>query len=66
MVLSVMEGSSETLIALFGKAMEKAEELGCKAFGLVHPSKEEMYRRQALFGLHNHGDYTIQLIRRRV
>jgi hypothetical protein len=64
LVLSVMEGSYESLIALFTKAMERASDLGCINFGMVHPSHEEMYHRQTLFNLPNCGVYTVQLIRK--
>ena len=62
LVLSIMEGSDDALIALFNKAMERTVELGCRSFGLVYPSLDEMNRRQTLFGLPNCGCYTVQLI----
>jgi len=62
LVLSVIEGADSALKALFGTAIGLAHRLGCNAIGMVHPSLEEMQRRQGLFGLGIYGDYTIQLI----
>ncbi len=62
LVLSVIDGADNALKALFGTAINLAHGLGCHAIGMVHPSLEEMQRRQGLFGLGTHGDYTVQLI----
>ena len=62
MVVSIIDGSDEALKALFVSGVEVSRELGCNAIGLVHPDCDEMIRRQELFGLHNTGSITVQLI----
>ena len=63
LVLSIMEGTTKSLFGLFSKSLEKAREYGSNSFGLSHSSHQEMYHRQTLFGLPNHGSYSVQLIR---
>ncbi len=62
LVLSVMEGTDEALQALYRAGVASARRLGCTAIGMVHPSPDEMHRRQELFGLETAGGYTVQLI----
>lgn len=62
-VLPVMEGSYESLIALFNKAVKRTQELEYDSIGLIHVSHDELYHRQNLLGLKQHGTYSVQLIR---
>jgi len=61
MVFSLMEGTDEALSALYRAGVLKAHALNCKAIGLVHPSLDELHRRQTLFGLAPCGCETVQL-----
>lgn len=65
LVLSIMEGTDPGLKALYEAGVSAARRLECKAIGMVHPSLEEMHRRQELFGLKTSGCETVQLIYRR-
>jgi hypothetical protein len=62
LVFSVMEGTDEALEALYRAGVVAAHERGCRSIGLVHPSLNELNRRQALFGLETSGCDTVQLI----
>jgi hypothetical protein len=62
LVFSVLEGRDDALKALFGAGVRTAHSFGCKAIGLVHPSLNELHRRQALFGLEPSGQDTVQFI----
>jgi hypothetical protein len=64
LVFSLMEGTDEALASLYQAGVASAHRLGCRAIGLVHPSLAELHRRQALFGLEEHGGDTVQLILR--
>lgn len=65
LVFSVMEGTDEALRALYRGGVVAAHERGCKSIGLVHPSLDELHRRQALFGVETSGCDTVQLMRGR-
>jgi len=65
LVLSVMEGTDEALRTLYHAGVAAAHERGCRTIGLMHPSIEEVHRRQVLFGLQTSGCDTVQLISRR-
>jgi hypothetical protein len=62
LVLSIMEGTDEALKALYRAGVMFGHTSGCNAIGMVHLSDDEMHRRQELFGLPTHGDFTVQLI----
>jgi hypothetical protein len=63
MVVSIAEGDDRAVHDLHLAAIGKAEELGCIRLGLVHPSREEVARRQTMLGLPERGSYTVQLSR---
>jgi hypothetical protein len=65
LVLSLMDGTDEALKALYRQGISTAYKLRCMAIGMVHPSFEEMKRRQQIFGLEEQGCETVQLIYRR-
>lgn len=62
LVLSIVEGTDDALRTLYRAGIRSARKLECTAIGLVHPSPDEMHRRQMLFGLEASGGYTVQLI----
>jgi hypothetical protein len=64
LVGSIIEGDDESLNALYCEAVKIARSLNCKSIGLVHPSMNELNRRQVLFGLETAGCETVQLIHR--
>jgi hypothetical protein len=63
MVVSIAEGDESAVRDLLLAAIGKAAELGCIRIGLVHPSREEVARRQEMLGLPERGSYTVQLSR---
>jgi hypothetical protein len=65
LVLSLMEGTNKALRHLYRTGVYAAHRLGCTAIGMVHPSLEEMHRRQKLFSLQPSGCYTVHLIHQR-
>lgn len=65
LVLSLMEGTNEALRHLYRAGVRAAHRLGCTAIGMVHPSLEEVHRRQKLFALRPSGCYTVHLIYQR-
>lgn len=62
LVLSIMEGTDQGLKTLYEAGVSAARRLECNTIGMVHPSLEEMHRRQALFSLEPSGCDTVQLI----